>query len=161
VAFEKAMESVAERYPQDDEAKILYALCLNITALPTDKTFANQLKAAGILERLFKKYPNHPGVAHYLIHTYDYAELAEKGFRRACLCRYCALVPACTAHAFPHFSRVGLCGKWWRATGFPTSLRSELKETTLGIGTYDACTLWTTWCSPPAAAQTKQPRYWR
>lgn len=83
LAFEKAMESMAAKYPQDEEARILYALALNITALPTDKAFANQFKAAAILEPLFKKYPHHPGVAHYLIHTYDYAELAEKGLPSA------------------------------------------------------------------------------
>ena len=64
LAFEQAMESVAAKYPQDEEARILYALALNITALPTDKTFANPFKAAAILEPLFKKYPHHPGVAH-------------------------------------------------------------------------------------------------
>src|SRR5262245_42580742 len=70
VAFEKAMEGLVAKYPTDDEAQILYALALNVTALPTDKTFANQLKAGSILQPLFKKYPNHPGVAHYLIQTY-------------------------------------------------------------------------------------------
>jgi hypothetical protein len=83
VAYERAMEGVAAKYPKDEEAKILYALALNITAAPTDKRFANQLKAAAILEPLFKKYPNHPGVAHYLIDTYDYAELAQKGLHAA------------------------------------------------------------------------------
>lgn len=83
LAFEKGMESVATRYPEDDEAQILYALVLITTAVPTDKTFAHQLKAAGILEPLFKKYPNHPGIAHYLIHTYDYTGLAEKGLPAA------------------------------------------------------------------------------
>jgi hypothetical protein len=77
MAFEQAMEGVAARYLQDDEAQILYALVLDATALPTEKTYANQRKAARILEPLFEKYPDHPGVAHYLIHTYDYADLAE------------------------------------------------------------------------------------
>src|SRR4030067_213613 len=66
------------RYREDAEARFLYARVLNIPALPTEKTFANQLKAAGILEPLFKQYLDHPGVAHYLIHTYDYTTLAEK-----------------------------------------------------------------------------------
>jgi tetratricopeptide (TPR) repeat protein len=83
LAFEKAMAGVAAKYPADDEGQILYALALNITALPTDKTFANQAKAAAILEPLFKKYPDHPGVAHYLIHTYDYADLASRGLASA------------------------------------------------------------------------------
>lgn len=140
VAFEKAMESVAARYPEDIEAQILYALVLNVTALPTDKTFANQLKAAAILEPLFKKYPNHPGVAHYLIHTYDYAELAERGLPAA---RAYAKVAPSVPHArhMPShiFSRVGLWPEMVednRASYL--AAKSELKEATLDIGTYDA-----------------------
>ena len=113
VAFEKAMEAVAARYPQDIEAQILYALVLDVTALPTDKTFTNQLKAASILEPLFKKYPNHPGIAHYLIHTYDYAELAAKGLPAARA--YAGIAPSVphALHMPSHiFSRVGLWGKW-------------------------------------------------
>lgn len=140
LAFEKAMESVAAKYPKDDEAQILYALVLNITALPTDKTFANQLKAAAILEPLFQKYPNHPGVAHYLIHTYDYAELAEKGLPSARA--YGAIAPSVphALHMPSHiFSRVGL----WREMvednrASYLAAKAELKETTLGIGAYDA-----------------------
>ena len=140
LAFEKAMESVATKYPKDEEAQMLYALVLNITALPTDKTFANQLKAAAILEPLFKKYPNHPGVPHYLIHTYDYAELAEKGLPSARA--YAAIAPSVphALHMPSHiFSRVGL----WRelVEGNRASYlaaKAELKETTLGIGAYDA-----------------------
>ncbi len=140
VAFEKAMEAVAARYPQDDEAQILYALVLNVTALPTDKTFANQLKAAAILEPLYKKYPNHPGVAHYLIHTYDYAQLAEKGLPAARA--YAGIAPSVphALHMPSHiFSRVGL----WRdmVEGNRASYlaaKAELAEKTLDIGTYDA-----------------------
>ncbi len=140
VAFETAMEAVAARYPHDAEAQILYALVLNVTALPTDKTFANQLKAAAILEPLFKKYPNHPGVAHYLIHTYDYANLAEKGlpFARA----YVGIAPSVphALHMPSHiFSRVGL----WREMvegnrASYSAAKAELSEKTLDIGTYDA-----------------------
>ena len=140
VAFEKAMEGVAARYPQDIEAQILYALVLNVTALPTDKTFANQLKAAGILEPLFKKYPNHPGAAHYLIHTYDYAELAEKGLPAA---RAYAKVAPSVPHALhmpSHiYSRVGLWQEMVEANRASyLAAKSELKEATLDIGTYDA-----------------------
>jgi len=99
VAFQKAMEGVSARYPKDDEAQILYALVLDATALPTDKTYANQLKAASILEPMFKKYPNHPGVAHYLIHTYDYSDLAEKGLTAARA--YASIAPS-----VPHALRV-------------------------------------------------------
>lgn len=140
VALEAAMESLAARYPDDVEARILYALILNVTALPTDKTFANQLKAAAILEPLFKQYPNHPGIAHYLIHTYDYAELAEKGlpFAKA----YADIAPSVphVLHMPSHiYSRVGR----WRemVEGNRASYlaaKAELTEDTLDIGTYDA-----------------------
>lgn len=140
VAFEKAMEGVAARYPQDDEAQILYALLLNVTAMPTDKTFANQLKAAGILEPLFKKYPNHPGVAHYLVHTFDYSELAEKGLPAARA--YAAIAPSVphALHMPSHiFSRVGLWRKMVEGNRASyLAAKAELKQTTLGVGTYDA-----------------------
>ena len=139
-AFEKAMEGLVAKYPTDDEARIIYALALNVTALPTDKTFANQLKAGAILEPLFKKYPYHPGVAHYLIHTYDYAELAERGLPAARA--YAKIAPAAphALHMPSHiFSRVGL---WPEMTDSNRAsylaAKSELQETTLGIGAYDA-----------------------
>jgi tetratricopeptide (TPR) repeat protein len=140
VAFEKAMEGLVAKYPTDDEAQILYALALNVTALPTDKTFANQLKAGGILEPLFKKYPNHPGVAHYLIHTYDYAELAERGLPAARA--YAKIAPAAphALHMPSHiFSRVGLWPEMAESNRASyLAAKSELQETTLGIGAYDA-----------------------
>lgn len=76
LAYEKAMEQLARQYPEDREATIFYALALNATALPTDKTYTNQLKAASMLEKIFVEQPDHPGVAHYLIHSYDYPPLA-------------------------------------------------------------------------------------
>jgi hypothetical protein len=140
LAFEKAMEGLVAKYPTDDEAQILYALVLNVTALPTDKTFANQLKAGAILEPLFKKYPNHPGVAHYLIHTYDYAELAERGLPAARA--YAKIAPAAphALHMPSHiFSRVGLWPEMVESNRASyLAAKSELQETTLGIGAYDA-----------------------
>jgi hypothetical protein len=140
LAFEQAMAELAGKYPQDDEARILYALALNITAVPTDKTFANQLKAAEILEPLFQEYPDHPGVAHYLIHTYDYAELAAKGipFARA----FAEIAPSVphAMHMPSHvFSRVGL----WREMVESNrdsylAAKEELTGQTLDVGTYDA-----------------------
>jgi tetratricopeptide (TPR) repeat protein len=85
IAYEKAMRTLCERYPDDVETQTFYALAVLAVgyANPTDTTLSNQLKAAGILEKLWKKNPNHPGVAHYLIHSYDYPALAERGLAAA------------------------------------------------------------------------------
>src|SRR5438093_9862914 len=85
IAYEKAMRTLYERYPDDVETQTFYALAVLAVgyANPTDTTLSNQLKAAGILEKLWKKNPNHPGVAHYLIHSYDYPALAERGLAAA------------------------------------------------------------------------------
>src|SRR5947207_13540532 len=85
MAYEKAMRALSERYPDDVETQTFYALAVLSVgyANPTDTTLSNQLKAAGILEKLWKKNPNHPGVAHNLIHSYDYPVLAEPGFAAA------------------------------------------------------------------------------
>jgi len=107
-SYLKAMEALAARYPDDDEAQIAYAITLNVSASPADKTYANQLKGAAILEPLFKRYPQHPGVAHYLIHLYDYPPIAEKGLDAAL--RYSKIAPAAphAQHMPSHiFTRVG------------------------------------------------------
>ena len=108
VAYAKAMEGLAQKYPKDDEAQIHYALALNTSASPADKSYANQLKGAALLEPIFKRQPQHPGVAHYLIHLYDYPPIAEKGLDAAR--RYAKIAPA-AAHAqhMPShiFTRVG------------------------------------------------------
>jgi tetratricopeptide (TPR) repeat protein len=108
VAYAKAMEQLAQRYPNDDEAQIHYALALNTSASPADKTYASQIKGADILEPISKRQPQHPGVAHYLIHLYDYPAIAEKGLEAAR--RYAKIAPA-AAHAqhMPShiFTRVG------------------------------------------------------
>ena len=108
LAYEKAMEQLAQRYPQDTEATIYYALALQITASPTDKTYANQLKSAGLLEKVLAQHPEHPGVAHYLIHAYDYPAIAQRGLPAAR--RYAGIAPS-SAHArhMPShvFTRVG------------------------------------------------------
>jgi tetratricopeptide (TPR) repeat protein len=80
LAFEKAMEALAAKYPEDREASIFYALTLNgvALALPPDKSYARQKKAGAILEPIFKEMPQHPGIAHYIIHSYDYPPLAAR-----------------------------------------------------------------------------------
>src|SRR5256885_8578132 len=107
-AYLKAMEALAARYPEDDEAQIAYAITLNVGAAPSDKTYANQLKGAAILEPIFKRQPQHPGVAHYLIHLYDYPPIAEKGLDRARLYAKIAPGAAHAQHMPSHiFTRVG------------------------------------------------------
>jgi hypothetical protein len=109
VAYADAMNELAMRQPADTEAMVFYAIALTASAPPTDKTYANQLKAGSILETLWTKQPNHPGLAHYIIHTYDYPALADKA--RAAAERYASVAPS-AAHALhmpSHtFTRVGM-----------------------------------------------------
>jgi tetratricopeptide (TPR) repeat protein len=108
-AYEKAMEQVHLRYPKDREAAAFYALSLLGTVLPSDKTYANQKKAGAILEKLFAEQPLHPGVAHYLIHSYDYPALAQLGLEAAR--RYAKIAPSVphALHMPSHiFIRLGL-----------------------------------------------------
>lgn len=109
LAYAKAMEQLALRYRDDDEAQIFYALALNTSASPADKTYVNQLKGGALLEPISQRQPNHPGVVHYLIHLYDYPSIADKGLDAAR--RYAKIAPA-AAHAqhMPShiFTRLGL-----------------------------------------------------
>jgi tetratricopeptide (TPR) repeat protein len=82
-AYEQAMEQVYLNYPDDTEAPIFYALALNTARELSDTTYARPLQAAAILEPLYAQYPNHPGIAHYLIHSYDYPSLAAQGLDAA------------------------------------------------------------------------------
>ena len=107
-AYLKAIEAVAQRYPEDDEAQLFYGITLNVAASPNDKTYSNQLKGAAILEKIFERQPRHPGVAHYLIHLYDTPALADKGLNAAK--RYSEIAPAAphAQHMPSHiFTRVG------------------------------------------------------
>jgi tetratricopeptide (TPR) repeat protein len=107
-AYLNAMEALAAKYPDDEEAQIFYAITLNVSASPADKTYAQQLKGAAILEPIWKRQPQHPGVAHYLIHLYDYPPIAAKGLDAAR--RYAAIAPAAphAQHMPSHiFTRVG------------------------------------------------------
>jgi hypothetical protein len=107
-AYDAAMAQVAARNPDDKEAAVLSALITSANFNPADKTYANQLKAARILEPLFKAYPDHPGVAHYLIHSYDYPPIASQGLPAAKA--YSAIAPdaAHALHMPAHiFTRVG------------------------------------------------------
>jgi len=111
LAYEQAMEKLAATYPDDVEAKILSGLVISANHDLNDKTFARPLKAAALLEPLFAAYAQHPGVAHYLIHSYDYPPIASKGLEAAK--RYAHIAPdASHAHHMPShiFTRVG----FWR-----------------------------------------------
>ncbi|MEI9917661.1 MAG: pentapeptide repeat-containing protein [Bacteroidota bacterium] len=107
--FEGATRKIYEKYPDDKEAAVFYSLALDAAADPADKTFKNQRKAGDILNKMFVNEPNHPGIAHYLIHTYDYPELAGLGLDAA---RKYASIAAASAHAqhMPShiFTRLGL-----------------------------------------------------
>ncbi|MBV8391109.1 MAG: hypothetical protein JO080_14990 [Mucilaginibacter sp.] len=107
--FEKGMEKVYSDYPDDKEASIFYALALDAAADPTDKSFKNQKKAGSILYALYPGEPDHPGIAHYIIHTYDYPELAILALPMAR--KYASIAPS-SAHALhmpSHiFTRLGL-----------------------------------------------------
>jgi hypothetical protein len=107
-AFDEAMGRLAARYPDDKEASILSALVTSANFDPNDKTYANQLKAAKALEPLFTAQPDHPGVAHYLIHSYDYPPIAKQGLEAAR--RYAQIAPDAphALHMPSHiFTRVG------------------------------------------------------
>ncbi len=108
LAYEKAMAALAAAYPTDREASIFWALSLTASALPTDKTYANQLKAGAILEKLYPEQPNHPGITHYIIHSYDVPALADQAIDAAR--RYATIAPSAphALHMPSHtFTRVG------------------------------------------------------
>jgi hypothetical protein len=109
LAYEKAMEQLHARYPDDREAAIFYALALQGSASPSDKTYSNHKKAGAILERILPDQPDHPGVAHYIIHAYDFPPLAARALDAA---RSYAKIAPDSPHALhmpSHiFTRLGL-----------------------------------------------------
>lgn len=107
--YAQKMEEMYKENQNDTEVAVFYALALRASALPSDKTYAIQREAGQILDDLFKKEPNHPGIAHYIIHSYDYPELAELGLNTAR--RYANIAPnsAHAQHMPSHiFTRLGL-----------------------------------------------------
>lgn len=104
----KAFEALAARYPDDDEAQIFYALYLAGTQSLADQSYKAYLAAAELLEKQFAKHPDHPGAAHYLIHSYDAPSIASKGLTAAR--RYADIAPSAphALHMPSHiFTRVG------------------------------------------------------
>src|SRR5688572_10152478 len=107
-AYEKALEQLYLRYPEDSEAAVLYAFWLQVTADRNDQTYAQQLRSAKILEKVYAAQPQHPGAAHFLIHAYDFPAIAHHGVNAAK--RYASIAPAAphALHMPSHiFSRTG------------------------------------------------------
>lgn len=107
--YETKMEALYNKHKDDTEAAVFYALAIRAAADPNDKNYTRQIKSGEILEDLFEENPNHPGIAHYIIHNYDYPELAEMALSTAR--RYAEIAPS-SAHAqhMPShiFTRLGL-----------------------------------------------------
>src|SRR5438270_68727 len=118
-AYNKAMEQMAQRYPNDYEVQVVYALTLQASAAKTDVTYSNQLKSVAILEKLFEQNPQHPGVSHFIIHAYDFAPLADRGIAAAK--RYASIAPA-VAHARHMPSHIySMVGMWEESIASNTS----------------------------------------
>lgn len=120
-AYGKALEQLHLRYPEDSEAAVLHAYWLQVTADRNDQTYAQQLESARILEKLLPGHPNHPGIAHFLIHAYDFPAIAGHGLDAAE--RYASLAPDSphALHMPSHiFSRIGR----WQGS-LDTNIRSH------------------------------------
>jgi len=126
LSYEKAMERLAQKYPDDPEAAVFYALALNETAPHSDKTYANQLRAGAILERVAAILPEHPGVLHYLIHTYDYPPLAQRGLDAAN--KYAAVAPAAQHAQHMPAHTYSMLGLWAQSVASNTKSRAIAQE---------------------------------
>jgi hypothetical protein len=91
IAYRDAMREVATKYPEDREAQVFYALAIAASEDPADKTYAGRLQAGAMLEKLFAEEPQHPGLAHYIVHTYDVPALADRALVAAR--RYSEIAP--------------------------------------------------------------------
>jgi hypothetical protein len=131
VAYERAMAELVAAQPADTEAKIFHAIALVASALPTDKTYAQQIEAGRILEALWAKQPDHPGLAHYIIHAYDVPALAPRA--RLAAQRYATIAPS-AAHALhmpSHtFTRIGL----WQQSVDANMRSMQVASRTASIG---------------------------
>jgi tetratricopeptide (TPR) repeat protein len=121
-----AMGKLAQHNPDDVECQVFYALALLATAPPTDTTHANQKKAAALLEPLFRKYPQHPGIPHYLIHAYDNVEMASRGVEAA---RVYAQIAPSAPHALHMPSHIHTrLGMWQESIASNTAARKAAHE---------------------------------
>src|ERR1700730_7660456 len=143
LAYEKAMERLVQKYPDDPEAAVFYALALNETALPSDKTYANQLKAGAILEKVLATQLNHPGALHYLIHSYDYTPLAPRALTAAN--KYAGIAPAAQHAQHMPAHTYSMLGLWAQSVASNTKSRAIAQE--------QAARLW------PGAAHPAEPHH--
>src|SRR6516165_6169495 len=144
VAYEKAMEQVYERYPDDREAAVFYALALNASALKTDKTFGNQRRAAEILNKIWKDEPNYPGVVHYLIHSDDSPQFAAAGLDAAiCYSKVAPDVPHALHMPSHIFTRLGMWQQSIDSNRAAHAAALDYVHKTHGPGSYDQETLHT------------------
>jgi tetratricopeptide (TPR) repeat protein len=131
LSYEEAMKKVSDGNPKDNEVRIFYALAVTQSASPSDKTYAKQNQAAAILEPLFKQMPQHPGLAHYIIHAYDTPALAPKALEAAR--RYASLAPSIphALHMPSHtFTRVG----YWKESIETNRRSAEAASKSGGVG---------------------------
>src|SRR5262249_1360079 len=144
VAYEKAMAQLDARYPDDREAAVFYALALNASALKTDKTFANQKKAAEILNKIWKEEPNHPGIVHYLIHSDDSPQFAEAGLDAAiCYAKVAPEVPHALHMPSHIFTRLGMWQQSIDSNRAAHAAALNYVRKSAGPGSYDQETLHT------------------
>jgi tetratricopeptide (TPR) repeat protein len=142
VAYEKAMEQVYLKYPEDREAAVFYGLALDATALPTDKAYANQKKAAEILNKVWKEQPNHPGVVHYLIHSDDSAQFAQAGLDAAiCYAKIAPDVPHALHMPSHIFTRLGMWQESIDSNAAAEKAALAYIQKALGPGGYDGNTV--------------------
>jgi Tfp pilus assembly protein PilF len=132
-AFRDAQQKMAAKYPDDDEAKIAYAITLNTSADLNDKTYAQQKQGASILEPISQRLPRHPGVTHYLIHLYDYPDLAAQGLDAAN--RYAGIAPSAphAQHMPSHiYTRVG----YWKESIASNTASLKAAKAEKSVGNY-------------------------
>jgi tetratricopeptide (TPR) repeat protein len=139
IAWERAMAKLASDYPEEREAAIFHALALLGIAEPTDKTYTNQKRAGAILNRILPEDPEHPGIAHYLIHSFDYPELAELALPAARV--YAKLAPGSphALHMPSHiFVRLGLWDESISSNiASKEKARSYIAQTMPGAASFD------------------------
>ena len=135
LAYELAMAKLADKYPDDTEARIFYALALSANYDPNDKSYRNQLRAAQMLEPILVEQPNHPGVSHYLIHSYDSPPLAQRGLASAY--RYRDVAPSAphALHMPSHtFTRLGM---WNDSIAANTAVINATKDVRSKLHSWD------------------------